>query len=486
MKASASALPHSIRAIRPPSRGGAARRAEAQTKGAWIVIASSAALGAALAFLLVHASALMVIGVALLPIGVWLLTRSYGGLALGLILILVLPYWHTLGSSHVTILRVASVSAALTVLVNRRFRFNRVDFALLLLVLVLVLDWILRYRQPGASSALVVELTPIGFYLGARALPPERVRLVALILVIAGAVGGLTVIYEFLRGYVLFHNPSSYDWNSTNNTIFRPAGVFGSPPAASTVMCFVVLFGLACTAIHRGKLMLISAGCTAIASLALILTFTRAALIGGGVAIIILLWLIRSPLLRPLRVAWFAVLIAGLYFLLIPGLQNNATFQRGILRPGTLSARESYWSVALPLATSSWHTFILGTGTGTLEAPRTANAVVASQIAESPQLTENSLHSQYVTTLVEQGAIGVAALIFVLVAGAIPPARAARAARDPIMAAAAASIVAIAAVMLVDTAFLVPPALAMLMLALGLGGSAVGGRSSAVAFETAA
>lgn len=441
-----------------------------------ILVGSTAALGAAFAFLLGHVSAIpILLAVAILPPAAWLITRSYGGLVLGLTLILVVPYWRSLGIPHVTILRGAALVAAFTVLANRRFRLRRIDVALGLLVLLLVADWLLRYRQPGAGSALVVELAPLGFYLGARVVPQRHIPTVFLVIVIAGALGGLTIIYEFVRGHVVFHNPTSYDWNSSNNSIFRPGGVFGSPPAAGTVMCCVILFAIASIARHRGKLRLVSAVCAAIAAVALVLTFTRGAFIATGLGIILVLWLVRSPLLRPLRVAWFVVLLGALYFLLLPGLETNTTFQRGIIRPGTLATREGYWAVALPVATSSVHQFVLGAGTGTLEALRTApNATVSSRIATSPQLTQNSLHSQYMTTLFEQGAIGLALLLVVLGAGIVPTGRKARAIRDPIAAATAAGIASIAVIMLVDTVSLVPPAFAMLMVCLGFAGNMAG------------
>jgi hypothetical protein len=447
-----------VRLDRPNRRGG-------------LLIGTGVALAAALAFALVHGSPGPAVAVALLPLTVWLVTRSYGGLALGLILVLVLPYWYSLGA-HITILRAASFAAIITLLVNRRITWRRLDLALLVFVLLLVADWLLQYRQPGAGSALVAELVPVGFYLGARALPPKHIRTVALIVVIAGALGGLTVIYEFMGGHVIFHDPTSYDWNASNDSIFRPGGIFGSPPAASTVMCGVILFGIACMSTYRGKKRFLVGLCTVIASVALVLTFTRAAMIATGLGIILLLWLTRSPLLRPLRVAWFVAVLAAIYFLLIPGLQGNRTFQQGIERSGTLAAREGYWGVALPVATSNVHDFILGAGTGTLEAIRTApNPTVASRIATSPTLTGNSLHSQYMTTLFEQGAIGLAVLLALLIAGAVPSARIARARRDPIAAATAATILGMAVIMVVATVSIDAPAFMMLMLALGFAGA---------------
>lgn len=419
--------------------------------------------------MLVHRGPAVALVLVLAPLLVLALTRSYGGVALGLVLILTVPYWTTLGSAQIDVLRAASVAAATSLFWARGLRPTLVDWALAAFVLVSVLAWLLEFQQPGAGRVLSTELTPIGFYLGARSIPGRRLGLVLMVAVVAGAVGGLTVIYEFVRGHVVFANPLSYDWVAAPGSIFRPGGIFGSPPAASTVLCFIVLFGLGCVAIQRGRLRLLALGCTAVASLALLLTFTRAAFVAVALGVILMLWLLRSPLLRPLRLAWFVALFATAYFVLIPGLEGSATFQEGIVRPGTLTTRETYWATALPVSTESPRMFLFGVGTGALEAPRTSTGVaIAANVAERPQLTENSLHSQYITTLLEQGSVGLATVFLLLGAGVLPAGRRARAEGDPLAAAVAATIVAMGTVMTVDTAFLDSAGFALFMLALGL------------------
>jgi O-antigen ligase len=424
----------------------------------------------ALALILVHFKALAVVAVVVVPPAVWLLSRSYGGLVLGLVVILVAPSWQTFGTAQLSLLRLASIAAAVTLLVTRRFRLHQIDLALLFFVVVLVAGWLLQYDQPHAGRVLSQELTPLGFYLGARALPSRWIRLALLTILLAGTVGALTVVYEYIHGSAIFLDPTMYKWNATSQSLFRPGGVYGGPSGASAVLCFVIIFGLACLTFVRGRTRLWAAMCVAVSGVALLVTFTRAAMIGVAVGALLFLWLIRSPILRPLRVAWAAVGIAALLVVVVPTLQTSTTFNQGVLRAGTLSAREGYWSDALPVATSSPHNLLLGIGTSALETPSpTDNALVRGDVAIVPLLVTNSLHSEYVTVLVEQGLLGLAALILLLAAAVAPLARRARRTRDAVPAALAASIVAFAIVMSVDTLLLSAPCFAMFMLALGLG-----------------
>lgn len=444
----------------PPSRGGG------------FLIAAGAALAAALAFALVHgASFAAIVAVALLPAAVWLLSRSYGGLVLGLVLINVLPSWHTFGASQITTGRLASVAAASTLLLNRRVRLHRVDLALLAVVLITAAGWLLQFHQAHSGRVLTSELTPIGFYLGARALPQARMQLVLRTVLYAGTIGALTVIYEYLRGYTLFKGPLSYDWNGTAHHLFRPGGIYGSPPGAVTVLMFVTLFGLACLVTERGRRRAISAVCVSLCAVALVLTFTRAGIIATAVGALLFLWLIHSPLLRPLRVAWAAVAVGLALVVILPALEQSKTYQQGILRGGTLATRETYWSIALPVATANAHNLLLGLGTGALETTSKTGGSVSlpAYLAVAPNLVSNSLHSQYVTVLVEQGLLGLAALAVFLALCIFSMARAAWVRRDPMAAAIATSILGIAIIFSVDTMLLDGPSSAMLLFASGLG-----------------
>jgi len=442
-----------------------------------IPLAAGLVLALALALALVHRPLFAAALVLAVPTA-WLVTRPYGGVALGTGLLLTLPYWQTLGAPQVTVLRLASVAAAANFAVTRRFRVQAPDVALFTLAGVIVAGWLIRYDEPHVGRIVSTELTPLGFYLGARSVPSARLPLVMKITAVAGTVGASTVIYEFARGQAVFVDSTKYLWNATSETVFRPGGIFGSPPGAATVLSFVVLFGLASLYYTRGGERRFVAACVAISAAALALTFTRAGLIAVGLAVIAFLWLVRSPVLRPLRVAWFAVLVATLYVGLLPAIESNTTFQEGVVRPGTLSQRQSYWSAALPIAGVSVDNFVVGVGSGALEAPGAGNnAYVPSELATSPGVIENSLHNQYVTTLVENGVVGVAALLLFLLSVSLPALRRARSTASPALGALSVSILAMAVIMAVDTALLHGPSFAMLMLASGLAVTAVGERA---------
>jgi O-antigen ligase len=173
-------------------------------------------------------------------------------------------------------------------------------------------------------------------------------------------------------------------------------------------------------------------------------------------------------------VAWFIAVVFCTITVFLPQVQGSQTVREGVLRSGTLADRENYWSAALPVVTSSAHNLIFGIGTGVAEASEVStNVMVPAALAATPTLIDRSLHNEYVTTLVEQGAIGVCALIAFLAAGLIPTARLARSKGNPVDAALAASMISLAVVMTVDTALLHGPSFAVLMLCAGLAANAV-------------
>lgn len=430
-----------------------------------------------LAYVLVRRSPALAIGLLLVVPVAWLLTRSEAGLLTGLALILMLPAWQTIGTAQANVLRLASLAAASSILVSRqRTRPCLTDLALILLVVVTVLGWLLQLDQPRGGRVLSIEFTPIGFYVGARALAPAAVPRVFVTTLFAGTAGAVTVIYEFLVGHTVFLDTATYQWNATASTLFRPGGIFGGPPQASTVLCFVIVFGIAAVDSElRGRWRLLGIGCIGICVVALALTFTRAAFIGLAVALVLYLWMVRSPLLRPTRLAWACVLGCVIVLVALPALDKSHVIQRGVLRSGTLSAREGYWSTAMPIVSTNPRDFIFGIGSAALETPAISQrAVIPAPLAVRPQAFTVSLHSQYVTELVENGAVGLACLAFLLV---VPFLRAARAGRrgDRAHAALAAALVATAIVMSVDTVLLDGPSFALIMITTAIAGS--GGRT---------
>src|ERR1700749_1940240 len=76
-----------------------------------IPLAAGVVLALALALALVHRPLFAALVVLAVPTA-WLVTRSYGGVVLGIGLLLTLPYWQTLGTPQATVLRLASLAAA--------------------------------------------------------------------------------------------------------------------------------------------------------------------------------------------------------------------------------------------------------------------------------------------------------------------------------------------------------------------------------------
>lgn len=352
---------------------------------------------------------------ALLAIGLitFVASRPLNGLIAAVVLILLVPYWYSKGG-----LTVAQIGAALAlvgtltgVLVNRqRIRFTFVDWAVVAIVLVAVADWYLRGENFAGARATANAVTPFTFYFAARLLTGSgrSVRMMLWLLVVAGALGSLTVLYEFAKGAPVFLNPTTYAWNAGSGFIFRPGGVYGSPPAAVTVLAMVALAGLPLLREASGRKHIFLFGCLVLIVGAGFVTFTRAGWIGAGAGLLTYLVMVtwRSGLRLP---RWVAVVpLVGVVFLAtLPMLSHTTWFQLGVTRGQTLQFRESYWAVTEPLIIDSPVHLLFGRGLNSLAAaaePRLGN--VQASLAEIPGPVTRTPHNQYVETLLEQGAIG--------------------------------------------------------------------------------
>lgn len=403
----------------------------------------------------------------LLALAVYALPRrSLYGLSAGISLVLVVPYWHTLGSPQAGLMRIAVLAALATCLFARGLRPTAVDLSVVAIILVSVLGWILQDSQPGVGRILLTALLPLAFFVAARTVSSDNVPKVMSVALMAGAVGAVTVIYESLVGHLLFADPTSYSWNVTDSTIFRPGGIFGSPPGAATVLALTALFGLS-TLSTTGRFRGVAWIALGVTVLACVLTFTRASLIGLGGGVLVYLWLSRSPLLRPGRVVVASLVLVVMTITVLPRLESSTLFQRGIVRPGNLAARESYWRLALPIAEASPRNFILGIGSArTVVSKLGGNTPV--ELAAAPELVNHGTHNQYVLALLEQGLIGLAVLLAWLITTLVVGIRGRQRSTDPSRAALVGSVVAFAVVMLANNSMLHPPSLAMGALASGL------------------
>jgi O-antigen ligase len=159
---------------------------------------------------------------------------------------------------------------------------------------------------------------------------------------------------------------------------------------------------------------------------ALAVTFTRAGYIGFGAGLL-LYGLFSST--KQAAVRWIVgamAVLAVLNFVVLPSLNktsNSSIYKRGVLRQGTFQAREDYWRLALPIATDTPKHLIVGRGYGTLLGGNQGGAVDSS-LATAPVLITSGPHNQYVRTMLEEGVVGLGALIIWLVASMQPAVRA--------------------------------------------------------------
>jgi O-antigen ligase len=401
------------------------------------------------------------------PMVVWVLARTNGGLSCAVALTLAVPYWYVLGTPQAAAFRVAAVCALATAVFARRVRPAVTDVAIGSIVLITVLGWVLQDDQAGVGKIVLNEMLPFAFYLSARTLPSDSVRPIAAIIVGAGTVGAATVIYEFLAGHVLFSDANSYSWNASVTTIFRPGGFFGSPPGASTVLALAILCGLPLVRDEQRKRRALLGAALATMLVACVLTFTRASLIGLGAGILVYLWLMRSALITPSRLIFAVSVLFATMTLILPQIERTTIFQRGVVRPGNLSARESYWGRALPIITASPHDLIFGIGTARTVIPR-QGGTMPEALAISPVLVEHGTHNQYVLTTLEGGLIGLLALVAWLATAIGTGLRSVRRAGDALSAGLVSAMAAFAVIMLANNALLHPPSVAMAALVTGL------------------
>jgi O-antigen ligase len=363
--------------------------------------------------------------------------------------------------------RVAAICALVTALCARRVRVTAVDGAVFAIILITVLGWLLQDDQAQVGKIVLNELAPLAFYFAARTLTIDQGKRIMSVVVVAGTAGAMTVIYEFSARHALFLDPASYSWNPTSTTIFRPGGFFGSPPGAATVLAMTILCGVPIGRVWSRKWRALHKVCLATMAGACVLTFTRASLIGLGVGLLAYLWLMRSSLITPARLLAALVTLFVVVVVALPQIENTRVFQQGISRSGTLAAREGYWRLALPVITADSHNALFGIGSERTVVARLGGSIPAT-LATAPVLVEHGTHNQYVLTALEQGLVGLLALVIWIAATIVVGMRTVLRARDRLSAALVGAMIAFAVTMLADNALLHPPSFAMAALVSGL------------------
>jgi O-antigen ligase len=415
---------------------------------------------------------------ALLPVGAVVLSRSENRLLVAIAMITVLPWWYTLGGSQAKISVVAPLLALTgmfgAVVIQRRssFRVDLIDIALGGFVAAVALSWAFvgPYTYHSLTAAILWGL-PLGFYLSARSLGFRAWRPICWALLIAGTAASLPLFYEFFVIHrPLFNSGTFYYWNVG---LFRPGGAFGGPPQAVCALSMTTLAGLSLLVTTAGPRRVVVSACLVVSIGAIIITFTRAGLIGLALGVVVFLALWRPAALA--RSAYvFAIL--GLIFAVavLPQLTGKSWYQEGVNRHGTLSDRQARWTAAWPVVTNSTQHLFLGHGFNSLLVghPLGLAGQPQADLAATPILIDSSPHSQYIRTLLEQGLTGLALLLAWLLAAVGRAAIGARKVIDrgdrALLAGCAAGIVSFMVVSLVDDTLRDPSSLALVALLAGL------------------
>lgn len=442
-------------------------------------IAAACLLALVLGWAVASLGAKIAVGLMFVPLAAAvLLARPFLLFCVSMVVGIVFPFTENAGFAQAGWFRVAAAGALATIAVvllrtRLRPRPNVVDLAVGGFLALTVGSW-LTYHHSGSLADTVNPILPFAFYFAARLVRREALWTVLWVIAGAGAIGGLSVLYEFLVTKApLFIPPNLYLWNASSLTVYRPGGVFESPPAAAAIMSMATLCTIPLIERYRGRARLAAVAIAAIGIVSCFVTYTRAGIIGLGLGLVLFGLLGGSRVATPRRTAVTAlvVVVAGAA-LFVPVIKHTRWYTAGIARQGNFSARVSYWTLAKPLITDSPGDFVLGRGPNSLpNGQKVATGRIGLGLAGAPVLTQIGPHSQYVRILLEQGALGLALIVLWMVGAplrAIWFMRRAGPTVRPIIAALVAATASFAIVSAVDDSMRHQPTLTMAALVTGL------------------
>ncbi len=411
----------------------------------------------------------------LLPAALIATIRPLRCITFGIALITIVPFTLALGTAQASVPRVAAVAALAPVVFKRRgaavLRLSIVDLAVIGIVLAVFVSWAFGPHEPHSLRPAANYVLPLAFYPAARRYGRDHGALFLWVLLIGGALASISVWFEALVWHrPLFVDPNTYVWSGSSTTVFRPSGVFESPPGASAVLAMTSLAGLPLFATTLGLKRVTVLLCLASSIGAIMFTFTRGGMIAIAIGFALYAALMGPTSWAKLIYSMMIVLLVGIV-LVLPRVTDAGWYQKGVLRAGTFSQRQTFWANAWPVITDSPQHLTVGHGINSLvvggpELP----GQQAPDIAASPTLSTFSPHNQYIRTLVEEGVIGLG-LILAWLLGALLKGLASVWSGGPLrrnIAAATGAITSFVVISFVDDTLRHPPGFAVVALLSGL------------------
>lgn len=413
------------------------------------------------------------------PLVVFVAARPWRSFALGLVVAVVVPFTDVFGSRQLSAPRLSILAVVAAFVLGAaknqpRLRLSPIGLALGGFVIFGFVSWQLGQHPPRALQTAIAFLLPTVFFIAGRRLVPIHVRTTQWLLLAFGAAASLTVYVEyFLFHRPLFVDPATYPWDTEGGKyIFRPGGVFESPPAAGSILGMIALFSIPLLRSSRGAARFAASACFLCCIGAMAITFTRSIQIGFVAGVVV--YLILS---RPAH--WgrfvFSGALAGLVVVLVllPRLEHASWYQKGVLRSGTFGQRQTFWAASWPVITNSPDHLLLGHGINSLLIARgqLVGAQPYGDISKVPTLLDQSPQSQYIRTLIEEGSVGLAFLAAWLLGTVALGARYAWRRDRPdrlVVAAATAAVVSLITAMFATDSLRQPTTLGLLSLLSGL------------------
>lgn len=369
-------------------------------------------IGAACALLLALVFAKRGPGAALTPVAllaaVLLVTNVRAAVATSVLLILVVPSTEFFVVTQLGVPRVALLLPAAALVISPAFRprFALTDAVVIGFAVFITVSSVF---VGSTLQLLLLTLVPLAFYGVGRCIGGRPLVTAVLWAITVGAVlGSLTVLYEYVYAHhALFTDATTYYWNAAESKIFRPGGVYTSPPGASLMLAMAApaILALAMTTTGPQRRFVIGAFAIVVAGIAV--TFTRGGYIALLAACVGFFLLAFSGSARR-RFIFVAVAAAVAIIVLIPTWSSTTWFQEGVARAGTFTARQSYWDLAFPVIGESMPSIIFGHGFNSLllARPELGGHAISGSVIASPVLIDRGPHNQYILTLLETGALG--------------------------------------------------------------------------------